>query len=103
MGDLLRRMAGEGVRNVVLAPIGFLSEHMEVVYDLDIEAAALCDDLGIEMVRSGVVGIHPRFVEMIRELIEERMADEPVRLALGSDGPSPDCCPADCCPRPARG
>jgi len=103
VGDLLRRMAGEGVRNVVLAPIGFLSEHMEVIYDLDVEAAALCEDLGIDMVRSGVVGTHPRFVEMIRELIEERMADEPVRLALGNDGPSPDCCPADCCPRPARG
>lgn len=84
--------------NVIVAPIGFLCEHMEVVYDLDVEVAALCEELGIRLVRSAVVGCHPRFVSMIRELIEERLTENPRRLALGEHGPSHDVCPADCCP-----
>lgn len=100
LGDHLRQLADEGVvRDVVIAPIGYLYENMEVVYDLDVEAASLCDELGLSMVRSAVVGAHPRFVTMIRELILERTEDEPTRLALGPDGPSPDVCPPDCCPR----
>ncbi len=86
------------VRDVVIAPIGFLSEHIEIIYDLDVEAAALCENLGIRMVRAGVVGTHPRFVTMIRELIRERVDEHPNRLALGSMGPSPDVCPPECCP-----
>jgi ferrochelatase len=54
------------------------------------------------MVRAETVGTHPRFVRMIRELILERLTDDPVRLYLGSRGPSPDVCPADCCPPGAR-
>ena len=98
IGDFLceLREAG-GVTDVVIVPIGFLSEHMEVVYDLDVEAAALCEQLGLNMVRSPVVGCHPRFVAMIRELIRERIDEDPTRLALGSHGPSPDVCPPDCC------
>jgi len=88
--------------SVVLAPIGFISDHMEVVYDLDTEAKQLCEELHLPMVRAGTVGAHPRFVRMIRELIEERMSEEPVRIALGALGPSPDICPADCCPAPQR-
>jgi ferrochelatase len=88
--------------SVVLAPIGFVSDHMEVVYDLDTEAKQLCEELHLLMVRAGTVGAHPRFVRMIRELIEERMSEEPVRIALGALGPSPDICPADCCPAPQR-
>jgi len=84
-------------REVVLAPIGFLSDHMEVIYDLDTEARALCDELGIRMVRAATVGVHPRFVSMIRELVLERTAEAP-RLALGELGPSHDVCPPDCCP-----
>jgi ferrochelatase len=96
--DHLRRLHEEGsVRDVVLVPIGFISEHMEVVYDLDVEAAGLCEELGIHMVRAGVVGTHPRFVAMIRELVCERIEEQPTRLALGTLGPSPDVCPADCC------
>jgi ferrochelatase len=97
--DRLRALAEGGARDVVIVPIGFLYENMEIVYDLDVEAADLCDRLGLNMIRSAVAGSHPRFVRMIRELILERMADEPVRLALGADGPSHDVCPPDCCPR----
>ena len=83
--------------NLVLVPIGFLSEHMEVVYDLDVEIAALCEHLGIHLVRAQVVGTHPRLVRMIRELVVERLDPAVPRLALGTRGPSPDVCPVDCC------
>jgi protoporphyrin/coproporphyrin ferrochelatase len=99
LGDHLRQLAAGGqTRDVVLAPIGFLSAHVEVVYDLDIEARRLCDELGLRMVRSAVVGCHPRFVRMIRELIVERFDAGAPRLALGRLGPSPDRCAPDCCP-----
>jgi ferrochelatase len=101
--DQLRALAGEGARDVVVAPIGFVSDHMEVLYDLDFEAQGRARELGIHMVRAGTAGTHPRFVRMIRELVEERLADEPVRLHLGSRGAAPDACPPDCCPPPARG
>lgn len=70
---------------------------MEVRYDLDTEARQLCDKLGINMIRAATVGTHPRFIQMIRELIEERMTETPNRLALGSLGTSHDVCPDDCC------
>src|SRR5439155_18859236 len=85
---------------VVLAPIGFLSDHMEVIYDLDTEARALCDERRIRMARAATVGVHPRFVSMIRELVMERICGAP-RLALGDHGPSHDICPEDCCPGPS--
>jgi ferrochelatase len=98
LGDHLRQLAQRGeVSDVVLVPIGFVSEHMEIVYDLDVEAAGLCERLGLNLVRAAVVGTHPRFVRMIRELILERIEAEPTRLALGTHGPSPDVCPPDCC------
>lgn len=87
---------------VVIAPIGFISDHMEVLYDLDTEAKQLCAEIQLPMVRAGTVGAHPKFVRMIRELIEERMSEEPVRIALGTLGPSHDICPPDCCPAPPR-
>jgi ferrochelatase len=100
--DHLRALAAEGVRDVVVAPIGFVSDHMEVVYDLDLEAKSRAVELGLNMVRAGTVGSHPRFVRMIRELVLERFTDDPVRRYLGTRGPAPDVCPADCCPPPAR-
>ncbi len=93
--------AEENVRNVVIVPIGFISDHMEVLYDLDIEARQLCCELDINMVRAGTVGTHPAFVEMIRKLILERTAGA-AREALGSLGPRPDECSSDCCPAPTR-
>jgi ferrochelatase len=75
---------------------------MEVVYDLDLQARSRAVELGLNMVRAPTVGTHPRFVRMIRELVEERLTDEPNRLHLGSRGPAPDACPPDCCPGPRR-
>jgi ferrochelatase len=96
--DHLEQLGKSGqVGNVVVAPIGFLSEHIEVLYDLDLQARAVCDRFGIQMVRSPVVGNAPRFVAMIRALIEERLSGQPERVALGSMGPCPDVCPAGCC------
>jgi len=67
------------------------------LYDLDVEARQLCEDLNIPMERAGTVGIHPRFVEMVRELIEERLDPAKPKLALGQFGPAHDVCPLDCC------
>jgi ferrochelatase len=83
--------------DIVVVPIGFISDHIEVLYDLDEEAKQKADALGLNLVRAGTVGTHPRFVRMIRELVEERLSDNPVRLALGPLGPGHDVCPVDCC------
>jgi protoporphyrin/coproporphyrin ferrochelatase len=97
--DWLRSAKAAGASDVVIVPIGFVSDHVEVIYDLDIEARAICDELGINMVRAGTVGTHPRFVRMVRELIVERIENRADRPALGALGPSHDVCPADCCAR----
>ena len=88
--------AGE-LQEVIVLPIGFISDHVEVLFDLDTEAKELCDRLGIAMHRAPTVGTHPRFVRMIRELIVERISDSPEKPALGTLGPSRDVCPDDCC------
>ena len=85
-----------------MVPIGFISDHMEVMYDLDDEARRKAEELGLNFVRAGTVGTHPRFVRMIRELVIERISDNPHRLALGDSGPSHDECPVDCCPYEPR-
>ncbi len=90
--------ASRGMEHVVVVPIGFICEHMEVVYDLDVAAASLCKHLGLEMVRASTVGCHPRFVRMIRELILERVDPAAPRRALGNDGPPADDCAPQCCP-----
>lgn len=95
--DHLAMLHMDGVQDVVVAPIGFISDHMEVIYDLDTEARALCNQLGLNMVRAATVGIHPKFISMIRELIVERMDNNPERRALGRYGPSHDVCAANCC------
>jgi ferrochelatase len=95
--------AARGLANLIVVPIGFISDHLEVLYDLDTEAKNLCDELGIHMQRTATVGDHPRFIRMIRELIVERMTGAAPRPALGAHGPSHDVCPVDCCldqPRP---
>ena len=58
-----------------MVPIGFLSDHMEVIYDLDLEAAALAKERGIEFVRAGTAGTHPRFVAGLVELVRDAMAN----------------------------
>lgn len=87
----------EHLSDVVVVPIGFISDHLEVLYDLDDEAKQLCDELGINMRRAATVGTDARFVTMIRRLVAERMDESPVRLCLGTHGPSHDICPQDCC------
>ena len=85
-------------RDIVVIPVGFISDHMEVAYDLDVEARACCDELGVHMVRAETAGTHPRFVDMIVELVEERLSPSAGRPAVGVLGPWPDRCPEDCCP-----
>jgi ferrochelatase len=94
--DHLRASKGEGATDVIVAPVGFISDHMEVLYDLDTEARALAAEIGINMIRAATVGTHPAFVSMIRELILERTDDSP-RRALGTYGARQDACAADCC------
>jgi len=101
--DYLRKLKAERVASaVVLAPIGFISDHMEVLYDLDVEAKQLCDSLGLPMTRAKTVGVHPKFIAMIRELILERMNPGLERRAVGSLGLRADVCAEDCCPGPQR-
>jgi ferrochelatase len=95
--DFLRQGQASGpASDVILVPVGFISDHMEVVYDLDIEARNQCESLGFNLVRAATVGTHPRFVRMIRELVEERCFDAP-RLTVGKLPAAPDTCPDDCC------
>jgi ferrochelatase len=76
----------ESPSDTIIVPIGFLSDHMEVMYDLDTEARAVCEELKIRMVRAGTVGTHPAIIRMIAELIES----------------VPEPCAAACCPAPQR-
>jgi ferrochelatase len=100
---VLRELAAAGgSRDLIVAPIGFTSDHMEVLYDLDTEAAQLCGELGLNMVRAGTVGASPRFIAMIRDLVIERRDAAAERPALGQFGAWPDVCPADCCAPPKR-
>lgn len=99
--DHLAALRARGVTEVVLVPIGFVSDHLEVQWDLDIEAAARARELGMRLTRAATVGTHPGFVAMIRELVRERTGDAP-RLALGRGGPAPDVCAPGCCLAPAR-
>jgi ferrochelatase len=93
----LSDLAAEGITDVVVAPIGFISDHMEVLYDLDTQARQHSEAIGLNMVRAATVGTHPTFIRMIRELILERMESDTNRRSLGRDGPRHDVCPVDCC------
>ena len=106
----IEHAARHAVPAVVVVPIGFVADHMEVVYDLDTEARATAEGAGIAFARAATAGVDPRFVAMVRDLVLERAAaardDDPVRAAVGSLAPSWDVCPAGCCanargPRPA--
>ncbi len=94
-----------GSKGVVMIPVGFISDHMEVVFDLDTQAVAHAATLGLPIRRSRTAATDGRFIEMVRELIVERLASEngqdPVRRAVGNYPPNHDTCPMDCCPAPA--
>lgn len=104
VNDHLEQLAADGTRAVVLAPIGFVSDHMEVVFDLDTEAMDTAARLGIPAARATTAGTHPAFIAAIRDLFVERAAVErgerPARASVGAPGPSHDVCPAGCCPNP---
>ena len=100
--DRLRTLAAEGVRGVCVVPIGFLTDHLEVLWDLDAEAAGVARSLGMSFARAATAAADPRFVRMVRALVLERQAEPPERVALGILGASHDVCPADCCPAPVR-
>ncbi len=100
--DHLEEEHAAGAPAVVMVPIGFVSDHMEVKYDLDTEAAAKAAELGLPVSRAATVGADPRFAAAVRDLVLERAAAErgpaPARCALGALGPSHDICPPGCCP-----
>jgi len=102
--DHLEAQHADGAAAVVMVPIGFVSDHMEVKYDLDTEAVAKAAELGLPVARAATVGADPRFAAAVRDLVLERAAaqrGEPVtRCALGALGPSHDLCAAACCPNP---
>ena len=85
--DHLRALQEAGVREVVVAPSGFVSDHMEVVYDLDVEARKVAEEIGLSIVRARTAGTHPAFVKMIRELMLERIND-----VVPKNICAPDCC-----------
>lgn len=100
--DHLKDAAHRKVKDVVVLPIGFVSDHMEVIYDLDTEAASVAGKAGINFERSLTAGTHPAFISMIRELIEERLGAKEERACQGDRGAAPDVCDTQCCPRPVR-
>jgi ferrochelatase len=87
VSDYLRDLRSVGITKAVVAPIGFVSDHMEVVYDLDVEARKVAEEIGIKMIRARTAGTHPAFVRMIRELVLERIEDRV----------PPSICAPDCC------
>ncbi|HUW16847.1 MAG TPA: ferrochelatase [Actinomycetes bacterium] len=102
VGDHLTSLHAAGVPGAVIVPIGFVSDHMEVVWDLDTQAQERADALGLPVARAATPGTDPRFVAMVVELVGERLDAVPVgrRPRLGDFGPSPDRCEAACCPNP---
>ena len=103
INDHLATLAGQGVTGVVVSPIGFVSDHLEVVWDLDTEALDTAKQFGLDYARAGTPGTDPRFVAMVRELVLERTAPDGERLRRRrGDLPMWDTCPTACCVPPAR-
>ncbi|MBM4000005.1 MAG: ferrochelatase [Planctomycetes bacterium] len=99
--DVIRaRHAARDLSPIAIVPIGFVSDHMEVIYDLDHEARELCDALRIPMVRAETAGTHPCFIGMVCDLVEEMQGWRTDRPARGRLGPRPDACAAGCCIAP---
>jgi ferrochelatase len=104
VNDHLAVLAARGTKAVVLIPIGFVSDHMEVIYDLDTEALATAQELGLEATRAATPGVDGRFVAMVRDLLVERAAaergEDMQRQAVGTLPAWPGICAAGCCPNP---
>lgn len=100
VNDHLKALAGTGVTDVVAIPIGFNSDHLEVLWDLDIEAANTANLLGLGFARAATPGADPRFVTMVARLVQERLTGESSeRLGTLEVWPT---CPGHCCPAPRR-
>jgi protoporphyrin/coproporphyrin ferrochelatase len=95
--DHIRALADRGVRDVVLSPIGFVSDHAEILFDLDVEAREAAEAVDIDLVRARTAGTHPAFVAMVRELIQERLDPAVPRRAVGGQAPGHDVCQTGCC------
>ncbi len=97
ISDQLRKLRAQGASTILVVPLGFVSDHMEVVYDLDVEAQSCADEIGLAMVRVPTVGTHPAFVAALRQLVQEHL-DGPETAPLAAIGEAwPNPCPADCC------
>jgi ferrochelatase len=101
VNDHLRSLAAEGVAAVVVSPSGFVADHIEVLWDLDVEARRTAAEVGVSFARAATTGTHPAFVAAIIELVEERLSGTQPR-ALGSLGLCGVDCPKSCCPVPVR-
>lgn len=95
--DYLKEIKRDGATDVVVAPIGFVSDHMEIIYDIDTQARKLCEEIELNMVRAATAGTHPAFIKMIRDLILERLSSRGIPRYLGNRGPGKDACSPDCC------
>jgi protoporphyrin/coproporphyrin ferrochelatase len=95
--DHIKSLASGGAGAVVVVPVGFVSDHMEVVHDLDVEAAETAASLGLPFARAAAPWSSPRFAQMVIELVAEQTSPPPAPLALGDMGPAAAACPADCC------
>jgi ferrochelatase len=102
VNDHLEALAADGVTDVVVSPVGFVSDHLEVVWDLDNEARDTAARLGLGFARAATPGTDPRFVTMVRELVTERLEPGCPRRSLGAMPASHDRCPVGCCPAPRR-
>ncbi len=104
VNDHVEALRVDGAAAVVLVPVGFVSDHMEVIYDLDTEALATAEKVGLPATRAATAGIDPRFVATVRDLLLERATVERgqdvVRAAVGSIAPMWDKCPVGCCANP---
>jgi ferrochelatase len=98
----LDALKAQDLLELIVQPVGFLSDHIEVLYDLDEEAQNKANELGMTMVRAGTAGTHAKFVSMLRELIQERIERDPERRAIGQHPASHDVCPVDCCMPPRQ-
>ncbi len=102
ISEHLEQLSAQGVPGAVMVPIGFVSDHMEVIYDLDTLAAETARELGLPVTRAATPGTDPRFVAMLVDLVQERLTDRPLRdrTALSALGPWREVCAPGCCPNP---
>jgi len=98
----IHELAEQGTQELLVHPLGFVADHMEVLFDLDTQSAAAAKEAGVKMVRTPTVGTHPRFVSMLVDLVEEAAGLRADRPSLSKSGPRPDKCNSQCCPAPIR-